>query len=207
MVFQRFTQLLYLFLALEVLISFWLKFYLISFGLIIMGLIALVFGLITNRISTPILHQWLGIRSILQRLLVNQNILPPYEDEDLYPLPPLLSAEIDVIQSVISIPKPEFVKEIRSIGVDGLLIAIFLLSQNPTFFSIKTIQEQLGIPISTVYRTLKKLEEKEYVETRYTFDEPSRSYYSITVEGESLVLQVYELIGGSYLPPLREVNE
>ncbi len=94
----------------------------------------------------------------------------------------------------------ELIQETREIGIDGLLSLMFLIQQQPAVASVRAIQKSLKIPLASVYRHLQKLTNKQLVITYYVTDKPSKALYKITDEGSSLIIKLYELIGGSLLP-------
>ncbi len=98
----------------------------------------------------------------------------------------------------------ELIKDTRKIGIDGLLCLIFLIQQQPSVVSVKAMQKSLKIPIASAYRQLQKLSEYKLVITYYHPDKPSKALYKITDDGSSLVIRLYELIGGSMIPALDE---
>lgn len=94
----------------------------------------------------------------------------------------------------------ELIESIRKIGIDGLLCLMFLIQQQPAIASVRAIQKSLKIPLTSVYRQLQKLTELELVITYYTPEKPSKALYKITDEGSSIIIQLYELLGGSLIP-------
>ncbi|MCE7747961.1 MAG: helix-turn-helix transcriptional regulator [Candidatus Heimdallarchaeota archaeon] len=94
----------------------------------------------------------------------------------------------------------KLIGSIRKIGIDGLLCLLFLIQQQPAIASVKAIQKTLKLPLASAYRHLQKMSEFELVTTYYTPDKPSKALYKITDEGSSLIINLYELIGGTMLP-------
>jgi len=94
----------------------------------------------------------------------------------------------------------KLIESIRKTGIDGLLILLFLLQQQPAISSVRAIQKSLKLPLASAYRHLQKMSEFELVTTYYTPDKPSKALYKITDEGSSLIIKLYELIGGTMLP-------
>ncbi len=98
----------------------------------------------------------------------------------------------------------KMIETIRKIGVDGLLCLIFLIQQQPAIASVKAIQKSLKMPIASAYRHLKKLSDYNLVVTYFYPDKPNKALYKITDEGSSLIIDLYELLGGSMIPSLEE---
>jgi DNA-binding PadR family transcriptional regulator len=92
------------------------------------------------------------------------------------------------------------IEKLRIMGIDGILICVYLLNQSSLTTSIRTIHKTLQIPLSTVYRTIQRLEEKEMVISHYTTESPGKKYYKIAPEGESSILLLYELLGETEIP-------
>ena len=113
-----------------------------------------------------------------------------------------VKSDIQVIDDVTQLTastsalNADYIKELRTMGIDGLLIALFLLQEYPSFCSVKVIQKTLNIPLSTVYRVVQKLEENDIIANQYILGSPNKAYYRITQEGESVVLELYQLLGG-----------
>lgn len=91
----------------------------------------------------------------------------------------------------------ELIKTIRKIGIDGILCLLFLLQQEPAVVSVRALQKSLKIPVASIYRHMKKITEINLVITYYNPEKPIKSLYKITDEGSSLLIQLYELLGGS----------
>ena len=96
----------------------------------------------------------------------------------------------------------KMIETIRKIGADGLLCLIFLIQQQPAIASVKAIQKSLKLPIASAYRHLKKLSTLELVVTYFYPDKPNKALYKITDEGSSLIINLYELLGGSMIPSI-----
>ncbi|OLS32230.1 MAG: hypothetical protein HeimAB125_10940 [Candidatus Heimdallarchaeota archaeon AB_125] len=94
----------------------------------------------------------------------------------------------------------EMIKIIRKITIDGLLCLLFLVQQQPAIASVRAIQKSLKIPLTSVYRHLQKMMEYRLVELYYEPDKPSKALYTTTDEGSSLIIQLFDLIGGIMLP-------
>jgi len=94
----------------------------------------------------------------------------------------------------------ELIKTIRKINIDGLLCLLFLIQQQPAIASVRAIQKSLKIPLTSIYRHLQKMSEYELVHIYYEPDKPSKALYKITDEGSSLIIQLFDLIGGTMLP-------
>ncbi len=100
----------------------------------------------------------------------------------------------------------ELIKTTRKIGIDGLLCLIFLMQQQPAIASVRAIQKSLKIPLASAYRHLQKLSEFKLIKTYYTPEKPSKALYKITDEGSSLIIQLYELLGGSLIPRFEDMS-
>lgn len=100
----------------------------------------------------------------------------------------------------------ELIESIRNIGIDGLLCILFLVQQQPAIASVRAIQKSLKIPLTSAYRHLQKLTELKLVITYYTPEKPSKVLYKITDEGSSLIIQLYELLGGSLMPGFESLS-
>ena len=94
----------------------------------------------------------------------------------------------------------ELIETIRKIGIEGLLCLMFLLQQQPAIASVRAMQRSLSIPLASAYRHLQKLSEYQLVITYYLTEKPSKVLYKIKDEGSSLIIKLYELIGGSIIP-------
>lgn len=100
----------------------------------------------------------------------------------------------------------KLIETIRKINIDGLLCLLFLIQQQPAVASVRAIQKSLKIPLTSAYRHLQKLTELKLVVTYYTPERPSKTLYKITDEGSSLVVQLYEILGGSLIPVFETSN-
>ena len=98
----------------------------------------------------------------------------------------------------------ELIKATREIGIDGLLCLMFLIQQQPAIASVRAIQKSLKIPLASAYRHLQKMSEFKLVVTYFVTEKPGKVLYRITDEGSSLIIKLYELIGGSMLPAYEE---
>ena len=94
----------------------------------------------------------------------------------------------------------ELIKTTRIIGIDGLLCLMFLIQQQPAIASVRAIQKSLKIPLASAYRHLQRLSDNLLVTTYYLAEKPSKVLYKITDDGSSVIIRLYELIGGSLLP-------
>lgn len=102
---------------------------------------------------------------------------------------------------------PRFVEMLRKIGIDGLLCLMFLLEQLPALTTAKVMQKILNIPVATLYRQLQKLTDEELIEIQYITNKPNTTYYRITEQGTSIVIQLYEFLGGTILAPINTLEE
>ena len=98
----------------------------------------------------------------------------------------------------------DLIRTIREIGIEGLLCLMFLIQQQPAIASVRAIQRSLQIPLASAYRHLQKLSVYQLVITYYLTEKPSKVLYKITDEGSSLIIKLYELIGGSMIHSFEE---
>lgn len=202
-------NILYIVLALEIIITLISNdFSYFKYTQLVILIIALLFALsikIYQKILFPkftkVDQTWHGIRYVLYETLVKNGILLDVEKHPKYDISShlQLQKDIDELSQVIVTPDQEFIDELREIGIDGILICLFLLQSSPVYASIKAIKKALNIPLSTMYRVVNKLKKHKAVEIHYTVDSPGENFYSLTPEGESIVLQLYELYGGNKL--------
>ncbi|MFW9992953.1 MAG: hypothetical protein ACFFD4_13000 [Candidatus Odinarchaeota archaeon] len=202
---NRVIYLLYLIILLELLVSVFMRTRVMTLSIILLAIIALtVHGyrhLLTRREQFPTQsprkeYDWMKAKNFLENVLVSSNILPVSSLADGKNGLLQFIDDFEQVNENLSTLKPESVRVLRSIGIYGLLISLFLLQQENAFCSVKVIQKGLNIPLSTVYRTMQRLEEQDQIISHYVLDSPNKAYYRLTPEGESLILELYELLGG-----------
>jgi len=98
----------------------------------------------------------------------------------------------------------DFIETIREIGINGILCLLFLLQQQPAIVSVRAIHRSLQLPLATTYRCLQKMSDVKLITLHYLTEKPGKALYRITDEGSSTIIKLYELIGGSMLPPYEE---
>ncbi|MHA2295370.1 MAG: hypothetical protein ACXADA_05095 [Candidatus Hodarchaeales archaeon] len=144
-------------------------------------------------------YDWVKIRTYLEGILASRRFLPASVH---------VKDKINSIQAIDDDDQlgTDFyssnvgkIENLRCTGIDGILICLFLFQRGPSFCSVKIIQKSLKIPLTTVYRTLQKLEDDNYVVQRHILDPVNKAFYGITPEGESLIIDLYDLVGGDEL--------
>ncbi len=151
---------------------------------------------------------WVDVKEKLTRVLVENNIIPSSPSLQPTSFPEPIYREADQTHELAITINPNIVEELRTIGIDGILICLYLLKHRDSSSSVKGIQKDLHIPKSTLYRNIVKLVEMQYVHTQGRLDEPSKNYYNITYEGETLMFDFYDLlhIGGGVTQPFATQN-
>ncbi len=100
----------------------------------------------------------------------------------------------------------DFIESIREIGINSILCLLFLLQQQPAIASVRAIHKTLQMPLATTYRCLQKMSEIELITAHYLVEKPGKALYKIAEEGSSMIIKLYELLGGSMLPPYLKTN-
>ena len=142
-------------------------------------------------------ERWTKLRELLRWILVSQQILPGLED-DLLDLDPELEKEFQEL-SLIPFVELGYVEDVREIGVDGLLILIYLMYRSPGYCNIKRLETDLYIPRVTIYRSVNRLVDLQLIITKQSVSRPNVSFYTNTETGESIVLDLYQLIQKNHL--------
>ncbi|OLS17107.1 MAG: hypothetical protein HeimC2_44960 [Candidatus Heimdallarchaeota archaeon LC_2] len=162
--------------------------------LLVTGLFAFLSRLILPQPSDSDREIWVDVRQKLQAVLIENKIIPGSPISiSTSQLKPVFLDDSDSQELSIQI-NPTFIQELRDIGLDGILICLYLLKQRESYCSIKVIQKHLNIPMTTVYRNIAKLENSQYVDSQYSFDDSGKAYYKITYQGEELMFDFYDLI-------------
>jgi hypothetical protein len=166
----------------------------------ITGLLAFIIRIYRVKLVAEQDQIWPGVRTILHEVLVKNKILTQSEENIYKVSSPRIANEIKEISPVTNFFDQKEIEKLRIVGIDGILICVYLLNQSSLATSIRTIHKTLQIPLSTVYRTIQRLEEKEMVISHYTTESPGKKYYKIAPEGESSILLLYELLGETEIP-------
>lgn len=137
------------------------------------------------------------VRGRLQAVLIENEIIPGSPQSrlsiDSREVKPIFLNDTD--NQVLGIQiNPSVIKELRALGLDGILISLYLLKHRDSYCSIKLIQRHLNIPMTTVYRNISKLLELGQVESQFSFEDPGKAYYKIAYQGEELMFDFYDLI-------------
>ena len=201
-IIQQTTLVLYFVLSIELALLIWRQLYVIEITIFLFAILALIIRLTTYLIR-PKFTQWTKVFVFLTQLLSSQEFLPAVEIESeprKSHIPQELESEIiyemGEITPLLKTADQEFVSELREIGVDGLVILIYLMKQAPRICSTKVIEKELKIPIATIYRTLSKMEKNVLITTTYSFDRPNTALYAILPDGESIIINLFDLMGG-----------
>ena len=198
------TYSLYSLAGLEMIIGLILRMYLLvivcaSFTLIATLFRAASFIRFKKKIQKKM--DWKDVRTLLYDLLTEKKILE--SDIKTATLPkevPLIDSLKDVKDATL-LESQDLIIKIRNIGLDGILCLIFLMQQEPAITSVRVLNRILKIPIATLYRNLQKIQENELVTCHYVTDQPEKAFYRITDEGISLIIQLYEILGGDISLP------
>jgi len=138
--------------------------------------------------------EWFDVKSKLNRVLIENKIIEKAPFQTLSHLSEGKFIDQQQTTSLHELFSPSVIEELRLLGLDGILICLYLLKNRNSFHSIKAIQEHLFIPRATVYRNIQKLLDLEYVDPKSQFDNPAKSYYKISYEGEVLMFDFYDLL-------------
>ncbi|MHA1779072.1 MAG: PadR family transcriptional regulator [Candidatus Heimdallarchaeaceae archaeon] len=157
-----------------------------------------------ERIKTK---DWQIIRETLSEILLRKEIVVAKQELQLGEKKENKTLDVSETMQNFLKENPDFIEKLRVIGVDGLLCLIFLLEHLPALVSARTIQHVLRIPIATLYRQLQKLTEEQLIETQYLASGPGKTYYRITEKGTSIVIDLYEFLGGTIMLPINSKNK
>lgn len=146
---------------------------------------------------------WVRFRYFLYRVLEDQDIFQPVEAEEGFEADSALIEQIEETTQIIIPPSPSFIEELREIGINGILLLTFIMKQSPKLTPVKVLEKELKIPLVTVYRILKRMTGTNLVSLNYAIDAPTKSYYSILPEGESILVKLFEMLGGLDLKYLK----
>ncbi len=80
------------------------------------------------------------------------------------------------------------------------------MQQEPALTAVKIIHKILQIPVASTYRIMQKNLDKELVTLHHLTNKPGKAYYRITDEGTSLIIQLYELLGGEIILPFSNLK-
>jgi len=151
----------------------------------------IAFGISEIRESTT---EWLEIKSKLNQVLIENKIIDKAPVRGLSNLSEGKFIDQPQTTSLHELFPLSVIEELRLLGLDGILICLYLLKNRNSFHSIKAIQEHLFIPRGTVYRNIQKLLDLEYVEPKSQFDNSAKLYYKNSYEGEVLMFDFYDLL-------------
>ena len=187
---------LYIILLFEIVTTYFVDLRIQTMILIIGGIISVGIHLGYNY-QKPKDERWVKLRELLRWIMISQHLLPGIED-DLQDLDSELVKEFQEL-SLVPFIELRYVEEVREIGVDGLLILIYLMYRSPEYSDVKTLETDLYIPRVTVYRSLNRLVDLQLIETKQSVSRPNVSFYTNTETGESIVLDLYQLIQKNHL--------
>ncbi|OLS19254.1 MAG: hypothetical protein HeimC2_42070 [Candidatus Heimdallarchaeota archaeon LC_2] len=195
----RFLSSLYVVLFFEIV-------YFLSSGNVILSLILLGLGAILIIFRLLIFpHRnsyWFNLKQQLSDILLNKKILLSDNSNDSTDLtfirqqnfPLLINPELIDNTPINFENKQGIIQELRSIGLDGILICLFLVKNNKVFCSAKNIFRAVNLPQTSGYRHMQKLLNLNYIYTKSTFDNPHRNYFQLTVDGNFLIYDLYKII-------------
>ncbi len=187
---------LYSILLFEIVTAYFVELRIQTMILIVGGLISVGIHLGYNY-QKPEDERWVKLRELLKWILVSQKILPS-TDDNLQDLDPKLEKEF-IELSLVPFIDAEYVKEVREVGVDGLLIIIYLMYRSPEFCNVRTLETDLYIPRVTIYRNLNRLVDMQLIVAKKSVSQPNVSFYKNTETAENIVLDLYELIQKNHL--------
>jgi len=152
---------LYAILLIQILISFSNGNSRLSLILLIIGIASLSSRLILPQATDEQQEMWLDVRQKLQVVLIESKIISgSHLSKSSLQLEPALLDEPETQLSAIQV-NPLVIKELRTLGIDGILICLYLMKYRDSYCSIKMIQKHLNIPMTTVYRNITKLVNSE----------------------------------------------
>ncbi|MHA2250645.1 MAG: hypothetical protein ACXAD7_09790, partial [Candidatus Kariarchaeaceae archaeon] len=104
---------------------------------------------------------WSDVQKKLRTVLIQSKIIPgtPF----VKPVEELEHVFLDNSDALSIQINPTIINELRALGLDGILICLYLLKYRETYCSIKVIQKHLNIPMTTVYRNIAKLVNFSYI--------------------------------------------
>ena len=189
----------YILLLGEILFLYFSNFERLSLILFSLLLIALWLRYVITQRYGP--NVWTDVREKLKVVLIANSIIPgaPTLSPLDYPKPIFID-EGETKELSIQI-NPSIIEDLRFLGLDGILICLYLLKHRESYCSIRTIQKDLRIPTSTIYRNIQRLVDNNYISPQYSFDDPKRAFYQIAYEGETLMFDFYDLINIDYREP------
>ncbi len=144
---------------------------------------------------------WTDVRTLLYETLVEQKILINGKKAIKGGAGGKIVDSIQHVEDNYFKENKAFISELRDIGIDGILCLFFLMQQEPALTAVKIIHKILQIPVASTYRIMQKNLDKELVTLHYLTNKPGKAYYRITDEGTSLIIQLYELLGGKIILP------
>jgi len=144
--------------------------------LIIFLLAALVLRILHFKPPKP---QWGDIKSILARLF-------QFTDENVQGSEIITSNDTS-IRAKSAIFNANFTDQLREIGLDSVLICLFLMRNPIDQRNPSTITTALNIPRSTLYRNIQRLIDLELVSENNLLSDGRRKTYQITYTGELLL--------------------
>ena len=194
-------------LVIELSIFLLIQSYFYGFILLMITIIILFLELYKNQILSKS-QGWINFKNILIILLRKKGITVKEENSSL-----LLESKDELTYTIQKTEETseyinnDFIKTLRTIGIDGLLIISFMLTKKPNSVSVKPISNILQIPLSSCYKIIQKLLNLQSVKSYYTIDNPGKAFYTLTERGESLIFELYEFLGGTSLPLLLSISE
>lgn len=195
---------LYSLIAIEMIIGLILRRYILLISCLILLLFAVLMRisrLIEFKMPIKKSMNWTDVRTLLYETLVEQKILIDGKKAIKSGAVGKIVDSIQHVEDNYFKENKAFISELRDIGIDGILCLFFLMQQEPALTAVKIIHKILQIPVASTYRIMQKNLDKELVTLHYLTNKPGKAYYRITDEGTSLIIQLYELLGGEIMLP------
>lgn len=195
---------LYSLIAIEMIIGLILRRHLLPISCLILVLFAVsmrILRLMEFKTRKKKSMNWTDVRTLLYETLVEQKILINGKKAIKGGAGGKIVDSIQHVEDNYFKENKAFISELRDIGIDGILCLFFLMQQEPALTAVKIIHKILQIPVASTYRIMQKNLEKELVTLHHLTNKPGKAYYRITDEGTSLIIQLYELLGGEIILP------
>ncbi len=206
MKFDNITYILYSLVGIELIIGLILKMYILVLVCLVFAFIAGSFralSLIKFKKKIQRKMDWKDVRTLLYDLLTEKKILITETAKETTPKDVPLIDNLEDVKDATLLEYQDLILDVRNIGLDGILCLIFLMQQEPSITSVRVIKRVLKIPIVSLYRNLRKIQENGLVTIHYVTNQPEKAFYRITDEGISTILQLYEILGGDIALPTR----
>jgi DNA-binding HxlR family transcriptional regulator len=169
--------------------SFLVVHYLVTLFIILVASLGIFFHYSAQFLANKERVGWLVLREVVESIIEDKEEIANESLTD--------SSQVDT-QTIVQLDIPklnkEFVDKLRSIGIDGVLILLFLLLQKPTLNSVKNINESVQIPIATLYRDMNQLLRQNMIYEQYVVDQPQTAYYQITEKGDKLIEELRQVL-------------